>query len=164
MPDTRLQVFETEFHVHSSVLKSYSAFFAKFMNSTEKDNHAHAFTDFQYEWATKVDEDGSWALQSSISNTNINVQRYAGDSEQQASNFEKFLGALYFKSYSIKNDEELKILMEMGDYYRALPVVSQSLYRSFLRNQKFVDSIPSDASRSCQWLPSCETQTFSENP
>jgi hypothetical protein len=58
-PDTRLQVFNTHFHVHSSALKLHSAFFAPSCTPPTK---LEAILDFQYEWITKVYEDGSWAL------------------------------------------------------------------------------------------------------
>jgi hypothetical protein len=56
----RLRVFDTEFHVHSSALKLSSAFSRKFLDSPSK-LQASSST-FFYEWITKVDEDGSWAL------------------------------------------------------------------------------------------------------
>jgi hypothetical protein len=35
-PDTRLRVFSTDFHVHSSALKLHSAFFRTFLDSPDK--------------------------------------------------------------------------------------------------------------------------------
>lgn len=58
--DTRLDVLGTEFHVHSAILKMKSNFFFKFMDSPDKtvDNKS----EFKYEWISRIDEDGSWAL------------------------------------------------------------------------------------------------------
>ena len=62
--DVRLRCFDTEFHVHSVILKLYSAFFAKFLDSPDK---AHPQTvpvgRFKYEWVSKVDDDGSWGFE-----------------------------------------------------------------------------------------------------
>jgi len=61
--DVRLCAFETEFHVHSMVLKMHSAFFFKFLDSPDKTPpETVAPGAFKYEWATKIDEDGSWSL------------------------------------------------------------------------------------------------------
>jgi hypothetical protein len=59
-PDTRLRVFDTDFHVHSSALKLHSAFFRTFLDSPDKATATSG--SFQYTWVTKVDEDGSWSL------------------------------------------------------------------------------------------------------
>jgi hypothetical protein len=58
--DVRLKVFDIDFHVHSVILKLYSGFFRKFLDSPEKKIPASA--DFAYEWVTQIDEDGSWHL------------------------------------------------------------------------------------------------------
>jgi hypothetical protein len=59
-PDTRLRVFSTVFHVHSSALKLHSAFFRTFLDSSDKATVTSS--SFLYTWVTKVDEDGSWSL------------------------------------------------------------------------------------------------------
>lgn len=63
--DTRLRVFDTEFHVHSVVLKMHSAFFYKFLDSPEKDNSGPVpFGRFKYEWNTVLcDDKRDWALE-----------------------------------------------------------------------------------------------------
>jgi hypothetical protein len=63
--DVRLRAFDTEFHVHSVILKIHSAFFFKFLDSPEKTSTLADPTPagrFKYEWVTKADEDGTWAL------------------------------------------------------------------------------------------------------
>jgi hypothetical protein len=61
--DVRLRVFNTEFHVHSVVLKMHPAFFFKFLDSLDKPpTNPVGPRDFKYEWVTKIDEDGSWPL------------------------------------------------------------------------------------------------------
>jgi hypothetical protein len=62
--DLRLQVFNTTFDVHSVILKMQPEFFFKFLDSDDKnDLVAHCAEGFRYEWATRVDEEGSgWKL------------------------------------------------------------------------------------------------------
>lgn len=60
-PDTRIKVFKKEYHVHSLILKLYSAYFRKFLDSPEK-IPALAEAIFKYDYISVVDDDGSWAL------------------------------------------------------------------------------------------------------
>ena len=63
--DVRLRAFDTEFHVHSVILKIHSAFFFKFLNSADKTAvlaNSTPVGGFKYEWVTKIDEGGSWSL------------------------------------------------------------------------------------------------------
>jgi hypothetical protein len=63
-PDVRLTVFGREFHVHSTILKQHSAYFRKFLDSSEKTQYsASAGTKFKYEYISAVDKDGEWGLQ-----------------------------------------------------------------------------------------------------
>jgi hypothetical protein len=75
LPDVRLKVFGTwEFHVHSVVLKLYSAFFRKFLDPSNKEEAAPATLGikFRYEWVTEIDEDGNgWHLISESSKASI---------------------------------------------------------------------------------------------
>jgi hypothetical protein len=63
-PDVRLKVFGTwEFHVHSVILKLYSAFFRKFLDPANKQGETTPGTNFKYEWVTEIDDDGKgWHL------------------------------------------------------------------------------------------------------
>ena len=60
-PDTCLVVFGQEFHVHSTLLKLYSAFFRKFLDSPDKLNATNT-KGFKYYWVTNIEEDGNWHL------------------------------------------------------------------------------------------------------
>jgi hypothetical protein len=61
-PDVCLEVFGTNFHVHSVVLKLHSNFFYAFLTSADK-NSTGAEGPFKYEWITKVVDDGKdWRL------------------------------------------------------------------------------------------------------
>ena len=61
--DTRLQVFDKEFHVHSAILTLYSAFFRKFLDSADKT--VATGLQFQYDYKTCLDADGTWGLEAS---------------------------------------------------------------------------------------------------
>jgi hypothetical protein len=61
-PDVHLNVSDDlEFHVHSVVLKLRSASFCKFLDSTDQEG-AVSNTTSEYEWSTKIDDDGTWGL------------------------------------------------------------------------------------------------------
>lgn len=62
--DTCLTVFEQDFHVHSVILKLYSAYFRRFLDSADKDHTTEPqFSSFRYLYTTVVDDDGVWALE-----------------------------------------------------------------------------------------------------
>jgi len=60
--DTRLKVFDQEFHVHSAILRLYSTFFRTFLDSPDK-TPAPASALFRYEYVSVVDDDGTWGLE-----------------------------------------------------------------------------------------------------
>lgn len=61
--DTKLQVFDIEFHVHSVILKLHSKFFRTFLDSLDK-VPAPTSACFRYDYDTVVDQDGkSWGLE-----------------------------------------------------------------------------------------------------
>lgn len=60
--DVRRLVFEQEYHVHSVILKLFSAYFRKFLDSPDKPGKP-ASASFQYEYATAPDDDETWALE-----------------------------------------------------------------------------------------------------
>lgn len=63
-PDFRFVVFDQEYHVHSMILKLYSNYFRKFLDSPDKSGNASSpSTEFRYDYATAVDDDGAWALE-----------------------------------------------------------------------------------------------------
>jgi hypothetical protein len=61
-PDTCLAVFDQEFYLHSTILKLYSAFFRKFMDSPDKVKLTTTATEFKYNWVSKVEKDDDWHL------------------------------------------------------------------------------------------------------
>ena len=62
-PDIRLKVFNKEFHAHSMILKLYSAYFRKFLDSPEKKNYGSQTGLFRYDYISVVDYDGGWGME-----------------------------------------------------------------------------------------------------
>lgn len=60
-PDVWLNVFGKGFHVHSIVLRLYSAFFRKFLDAPNLPSPG--MRPYPYEYVTVVDEDGIWGLE-----------------------------------------------------------------------------------------------------
>ncbi|CAG8959314.1 hypothetical protein HYFRA_00013084 [Hymenoscyphus fraxineus] len=157
-PDIRLKVFDNEFIAHSQILKLYSAFFRKFLDSPDKQlNHDVQAHDrsrgmdghvdngkFKYEWVTEVDDDGTWSLvaASNASQNNPDFSAYKGDKKKDSFAFERLLCAMYMKPYEIEDCEDLQSIVDLSDYYCALPVISRSLGTVLLRSRRFVHSIP----------------------
>lgn len=51
---------------------------------------------------------------------------------------------MYMKPYEIRDVTELQAVVELADYYCALPVLSRSLDGTLVRSQAFANSIPTD--------------------
>jgi hypothetical protein len=68
--DTLLRVFSQEFHVHSTILKIHSDFFATFMDSRDQMAGTSTNPKFKYEWICEVDKDGKdWSLICAVANS-----------------------------------------------------------------------------------------------
>ncbi len=62
--DVRVRVFEREFHVHSVVLKLYSAFFRTLLDSADKKSKDRDVERrFRYDYTSVLDPDGGWGLE-----------------------------------------------------------------------------------------------------
>ena len=59
----------------------------------------------------------------------------------------KFLCALFIRPYRIEQLQDLDLLTEFADYYRSLPMVSNSLYAALLHDPGFVKIIPDNAAK-----------------
>lgn len=73
--DTRLKVFDTVFHVSSTILKMHSQYFFKFLDSADKViGTGHG--DFKYDWVTKIVDDGKdWQLVAAGTSVRCSMQR-----------------------------------------------------------------------------------------
>ncbi|KAH6663168.1 hypothetical protein B0J14DRAFT_609487 [Halenospora varia] len=143
-PDTLLQVFEQPFHASSMSLKIHSAFFRKFLDSPDK-ALAPQTLGFKYAWTSLVDADGSWSLvcdptkilgQSIQSTYKLKINK-----EKEVAAFKALMSALHSVPFDIKTMEEITVITKMADYYCALPILSNALYRSCLRNTVLNDGI-----------------------
>jgi hypothetical protein len=59
--------------------------------------------------------------------------------------FNNLLCAIRGQTYRIADVEQLERLVELGDYYRALPVLSHPSYAAILNSYSFLDLIPDNA-------------------
>ncbi|KAL2063616.1 hypothetical protein VTL71DRAFT_5421 [Oculimacula yallundae] len=136
-PDIRLRVFHTEFHVSSVILKMNSAFFAKYLDSPDKPTMESSTPEFKYEWASRVDRDGSWSLHAVSSNRSSDnyPEALRGRPSYHIQLFHKFLSAIHGESYKIGNVAQLRGLTDLADYYCALPAVSKSVLQPLLENR-----------------------------
>ncbi|CAL3972352.1 unnamed protein product [Diplocarpon coronariae] len=139
--DVRLNVFGQEFHVHSCLLKAHSAFFSRFLDSSEKRPAAEsAVTNgrYRYEWVTEVDENGdSWYLTSdSATGHQVDFAGYKTSQLFEQGYFHKLLCAVYGHTYELTGLKELKAMVSLADYYCMLPTFSRSLDVILLRSSK----------------------------
>ncbi|EPE24748.1 POZ [Glarea lozoyensis ATCC 20868] len=160
-PDVRLKVFDRwQFHVHSVILKLYSAFFRKFLDPSNRDASAGAtsFSQFKYEWVTEIDDDGmGWHLVSEGSRTKeLNMLDYMTGHQASvdftASVLNKLLGALYLEPYSLTTAAELNALAELADYYCMLRVVSRTLDGVLSSSSDIIRSMRSGSGKTARLL------------
>ncbi|TVY39552.1 hypothetical protein LOCC1_G004464 [Lachnellula occidentalis] len=137
-PDTRLMVFEQEFHVHSTILKLHSNYFRQFLDSPDKTG-APASALFQYEYVSVVDEDGTWALESTEKATIVSGRSIAKGTTPttETEAFRKLLCAMYNRPYEIGASHELMAVTRLADFYCALPIVSATLTGALLGSPMF---------------------------
>ncbi|CAG8979714.1 hypothetical protein HYALB_00013404 [Hymenoscyphus albidus] len=154
-PDMRIELFGTEFHVYSPVLKFYSAFFAKFLepaNKPPKPEVPFGSKRLKYEWVTQVDDDGQSYCLTDLANytpRSPNAKRIKVTKIQQAEDilgFQKLLCVLNRKQCDLFSVQQLSNLVELADYYLALPEVSRSINYIQLTHpwSFFKRSIPQD--------------------
>ncbi|TGO39686.1 hypothetical protein BHYA_0049g00220 [Botrytis hyacinthi] len=140
LPDMRIKLFRhTELQVHSSILKEYSEFFFKFLDSPEKVESEDS--EWKYDWVSEVEDDGEWHLvakqnmaitlvyhlekqtngsqQPSLANNDLNGK----DADLQTRAFCFILNAMYRMTTAIQ-PRALEAIVKMADYYLCLPIVS----------------------------------------
>ncbi|TVY18350.1 hypothetical protein LARI1_G004431 [Lachnellula arida] len=168
--DTRLNVFGQEYHVHSNILKLYSAFFRTFLDSPDK-TPAPASALFRYEYVSVIDDDGEWGLEVALKRDNQKaVPQEAGNSPAQAESvsqpktttsqsnngnlkkprkaryerlaFSRLLYALYRERYNVSSMRELGDIVRLADFYCALPAVSRSVDSVLLHSPEMIEQIP----------------------
>ncbi|QSZ36367.1 hypothetical protein DSL72_006243 [Monilinia vaccinii-corymbosi] len=132
--DVKLKIFdELEFHVHSTVLKTHSAFFRRFLDSPDKVSKNQNLGKFKYVWVSVIDEDGSWSLidvrnqPNETNDAEVKPKKLKGSKKRHEKVFSQFIGVFYGKVWTIKDDANLEAITELADYYCALPMLSKSL-------------------------------------
>ncbi|KAI9782510.1 MAG: hypothetical protein M1835_004024 [Candelina submexicana] len=125
-PDTCLTVFGQEFHAESAVLRLQSGFFRTFLTAEAKTSSSN----FQYEYISKVDKDGTWGLQpkSTVNDAQApQILMLNTTKEDEVRGFDNLLRALCARRLpdgSLYNYTDLVTLVRLADYYMALPIVS----------------------------------------
>ncbi|TVY78167.1 hypothetical protein LSUE1_G004188 [Lachnellula suecica] len=133
--NVRLRVFYQDFHVHADVLKKQSAFFRAFLNSPDKAvSGTSANKEFEYDWRTQVDLDGTWSL---VCVTKLEVHdedtSFWGDEDAEIIAFYIVLRAMYGMPLRIRSIPKLEHIIKLADYYRSLPSLSRALSNSLER-------------------------------
>ncbi|KAH7403259.1 hypothetical protein BKA64DRAFT_641261 [Cadophora sp. MPI-SDFR-AT-0126] len=151
-PDVRLVVFDQELHVHSILLKLYSAYFRKFLDSPDKTPKvANAFPigtaveeNLRPAATSQVSYNGIWYLTAAKSDTANSIQSavFSGDESLEIKAFEILLSAIYLKPYVIDSGELFLSLTQLADFYCALPVISRTLDMAFHISPEFIKDIP----------------------
>ncbi|PBP16491.1 hypothetical protein BUE80_DR012781 [Diplocarpon rosae] len=148
--DVRIRVFEREFHVHSPVLRLYSAFFRTILGSTDTGlTEDHETETWRYDFVSVLDPDGGWGLEIAKkdiqSPTKINSSPRDGlETSADEVAFEKLLCAMYRKTYSISGLRELSDMTRLADFYCCLPTFSASLYTALWHSPQLAAEIPSN--------------------
>ncbi|KAG4419550.1 hypothetical protein IFR04_007344 [Cadophora malorum] len=145
--DVRIRVFEREFHVHSVVLRLYSAFFRTFLDSADKGTvtgEGH----FRYDYVSVLDPDGGWGLEVAkpgmASPTVLSPLKEGMETSNDEVAFEKLLCAMYHKKYSISGLRELSDMTRLADFYCCLPTFSSSLYSALWHSPALISEISSN--------------------
>ncbi|KAI9716926.1 MAG: hypothetical protein M1812_005075 [Candelaria pacifica] len=139
-PDVCMTVFSKEFHAESSILRANSRFFRRFLINPRPSENSR----FDYDYVSKVDDDGTWGLQpkhtipasnhgldgdehtaGSLASTKIDVSR-------ELRGFESLCEILYSRQYQASNFDDLECLVRLADFYGALPTVSRSIKASMI--------------------------------
>ncbi|TVY21103.1 hypothetical protein LARI1_G001974 [Lachnellula arida] len=147
-PDVLLEVLGQDFHVMSPALKIHSAFFAAFLDSSNKAPTTPANPNFKYHWGTNIDKDGSWGLVSigclEESEENHELKE---DAQIQVEGFRVLMCAIHSTPFAIAIDgiEVLDTATILADYYRALPILSIAVSAVLFSRPDFLFEIQSIA-------------------
>ncbi|TGO39693.1 hypothetical protein BHYA_0049g00290 [Botrytis hyacinthi] len=143
-PDTRITLFQfKELHVHSSILKLYSAYFRRFMDSPDK-VPAPSGAKWKYDWIGEAEEDGSWFVVAKTGRESKEQQQDVDLNTLSIEAFENIIMSMYQNPYEIKSTAHLQDITTLADFYCCLPVVSNSLYSAFYRSPNFLANIKKD--------------------
>ncbi|CZT46833.1 uncharacterized protein RSE6_07333 [Rhynchosporium secalis] len=152
-PDTLLNVLGQDFHVHSYLLKTHSAFFVKFLDSKDKESmsdKARGSSSFRYEWISMADDDKKgWHLiakpDSFSENSDSLYKAYKGDADFEQKAFGSVSCAIYGQAYTFSSCLALKTLTSLADYYKCLPILSRTITDGLLNSPRMFLGLYEDA-------------------
>ncbi|KAH7403257.1 hypothetical protein BKA64DRAFT_641259 [Cadophora sp. MPI-SDFR-AT-0126] len=128
-PNTRLFVFNQEFHVFAEPLRMNSAFFERAFDPSNGIELSSSSPLFKSDWYTSLDKDVGWVLtpgsQKHDKDEDFTISKGKRSQEQKA--FNNILCAIFNREYQVSNAAELNSMVTQAAYYGALPVVSNSL-------------------------------------
>ncbi|KAF8853702.1 hypothetical protein BDZ45DRAFT_598173, partial [Acephala macrosclerotiorum] len=134
--DVRINALGQDYHVHSIILKLYSAFFRRFLDSPDKEPPPISAS-FRYEYSSVLDDDAAadlkWVLEPGRKVSRVWATAATGgvtisqDPGSQRECFRKLLCAMYNRPYTVDYVFEIVDLTRLADYYCALPIVSATL-------------------------------------
>ncbi|KAH8590988.1 hypothetical protein B0O99DRAFT_598524 [Bisporella sp. PMI_857] len=134
-PDVRLMIFDREIHCHSVLLKLHSAYFRKFLDSPDKAPASRAAI-FRYDYVSVIDEDKTWALVAAAKAPPLTEEMSSRLTLKQKDSqfwlFEKLLCAIYTRPYRLNRSSELMELVDLADFYCALPAVSATIINAII--------------------------------
>lgn len=163
--DVRIRIFEREFHVHSIVLRLYSAFFRTSLDSADKGESGSERGSWRYDYVSVMDPDGGWGLEvaKKVHNSHSNANppadhkfkglqspapsaspRDGTSNPADATAFEKLLCAMYRMKYEISGLRELSDITRLAESYCCLPAFSTSLYTALWHSPLLVADIPAN--------------------
>ncbi|KAI9846816.1 MAG: hypothetical protein M1838_001139 [Thelocarpon superellum] len=148
VPDVRLAVFDTEFFVHSQVLRLHSGYFRTFLTPAyhppRSDTSPPAHATIRYECGTKIDADAAWGLQR-LSELPDLPRTSLFHAEHCRRAFQQLLDALYSRRSILCTMRELRQLVQLADFYLALPIVSTFVDANLHESPGLTRSIPAHA-------------------
>ncbi|KAK0104412.1 hypothetical protein ONS95_004705 [Cadophora gregata] len=140
-PDTRIFVFNQEFHVSAEPLRMNSAFFEKAFDPCNGKELVSSSPQFKSDWYTTLDKDVGWVLTSSSNyNKDEGHTGFRGKRSQEQEAFNNILCAIFNREYKITSAAELNSMVIQAEYYGALPVVSNSLTGPFYTSPGLLSS------------------------
>ncbi|KAL2063653.1 hypothetical protein VTL71DRAFT_5458 [Oculimacula yallundae] len=141
--DTQLVVFDTTFHLSSTVLKMNSQFFDRYLDSADKTPQSNAGRIYKYEWVTKVLENGEdWQLVCEGPNaSDLNISASKIDTKAQTKAFKNILDTMYHHPYVLEHAKEIITMTNLARFYMALPTVSRSLDKALKDSWDSLDQL-----------------------
>ncbi|KAH9215144.1 hypothetical protein DL95DRAFT_364805 [Leptodontidium sp. 2 PMI_412] len=136
--DTRLRVFDTVFHVHSTILRLHSQYFYKFLDSADK-AAGMSNEGFKYDWVTKIVDGGKdWQLAGDLNLPEWKTCPHVNSGQRMQTNaFHNVLRAMYALPYILNHGHSIIIMTELARFYMCLPIISRTLDGAISRSPRY---------------------------